>query len=137
MIINSLKDLSNTIDRLLDKQSIEISESLAIVLKEKILELLKLGRSTKGIQKVKEIISIIDNAEPLSVKDFLALSNTKIKLVALEEQVSIAKSRQFTQDDIAQLYNKFFVTARTVIDNETISREDILFEIRNRLKSEM
>jgi hypothetical protein len=137
MQINSLKELSSTIDSLLNKQSINISESLAQILKTKVSELLKLGRSKQGLDKVREIYNIIDSAEPISIKDFLALSNTKIKMVALEEQVSIAKARQFTQDDIAQLYNRFFAIARYVIDDNNIPREDILLQIRNKLKSEL
>jgi hypothetical protein len=137
MQINSLIQLQNNIDSLLDNSSIKIEEQLSIELKTKVKELFKLGRTQEGLKKINEIYSILDEAKPLNIKDFISLSNTKIKIVALEEQLALAKAKTITEDDITDIYKKFFTVARSVIDDETIDRSDILLMIRNRIKVEL
>ena len=137
MQINTLLQLQNNIDQLLDSSSILIEETLANAIKTKVKELFKLGRTKEGIKKVEEIYKELDNAKPLNIKDFVALSNTKIKIVALEEQLALAKAKTITEDDISDLYKKFFQVARSIIDDESIDRSNILLMIRNKIKVEL
>jgi rRNA maturation endonuclease Nob1 len=137
MQINTLIQLQNNIDSLLDGSSIKVEETLANAIKIKVKELFKLGRTKEGIKKVEEIYKELDNAKPLNIKDFVALSNTKIKIVALEEQLALAKAKTITEDDISDLYKKFFTVARSVIDDESIDRSNILLTIRDKIKVEL